>query len=82
LPIAAGLSHPRFRVEVTLGDKEPSQVLRIGVPTDDGNVCGAVGTGDSGPAFLLPAPPWNELIQSGERYAPIPDDPFAPMPAP
>ena len=57
LPIAAGLTHPRFRVEVSLGDKEPNQVLRIGVPTDDGNVCGAVGTGDSGPAFFLPAPP-------------------------
>ena len=78
LPIAAGLNHPRLRVEVWLGGKEPNHVLRIGVPTDDGNVCGAVGEGDSGPAFLLPAPPWNELIQSGERYAPIPDNPFAP----
>ena len=81
LPIAAGLTHPRFSVEVSLGGKEPNQVLRIGVPTDVGNVCGAVGKGDSGPVFLLPAPPWNELIQSGERYAPIPDDPFAPAPA-
>jgi hypothetical protein len=81
LPIVAGLSHPRFRVEVSFGDKDPDQVLRIGAPTDDGNVCGAVGTGESGPAFLLPAPPWNELIQSGERYDPIPDDPFAPAPA-
>ncbi len=80
LPIAAGLRYPRFRIEVSLGGKEPDQVLRIGVPTDDGNVCGAIGDGGSGPAFLLPAPPWNELIQSGERYAPLPDDPFAPAP--
>ena len=80
LPIATGLLHPRFRVEVSLAGKEPTQVLRIGVPTDEGNVCAATGTGDSGPAFLLPAPPWNELIRSGERYDPIPDDPFTPSP--
>ena len=80
LPIAAGLAHPRFRVEIALGSKEPHQILRIGVPADEGNVCATVGTGDAGPAFLLHAPPWNELIRSGERYDPIPDNPFAPAP--
>jgi Domain of unknown function (DUF4340) len=80
LPIAAGLTHPRFRVEIALGSQEPHQVLRIGVPTDDGNVCATVAAGDSGPTFLLHAPPWNELIRSGERYDPIPDNPFAPAP--
>ncbi len=79
LPIAAGLTHPRFRVEIALGSQEPHQILRIGVPTDDGNVCATIGAGDTGPAFLLHAPPWNELIRSGERYDPIPDNPFAPV---
>jgi Domain of unknown function (DUF4340) len=80
LPYAVGLLLPRLRVEVSLGDKGPNHLLRIGVQTDDGNVCGAVGSGESGPVFLLPAAPWNELIQSGDRYAPIPDNPFAPAP--
>ena len=52
--------------------------IGIGSTTADGQVCAATGTAGSGPGFFLPAPPWNELIQSGERYAPIPDNPFAP----
>jgi hypothetical protein len=80
LPIVARLSHPRFRVEITLGSQEPHQILRIGVLVDEKNVCATIGADDSGPAFLLHAPPWNELIRSGERYDPIPDNPFAPLP--
>jgi hypothetical protein len=78
IPADTGLSHPRLKVEVTLGAKDPIQVLRIGNNADDGNVCAATGTGPSGPAFLLPGPPWNELIRSGERLPPLPDDVFAP----
>ncbi len=80
LPIAARLSHPRFRVEIGLGSKDPHQILRIGVAADNTNVCATVGADDAGPVFLLHAPPWIELIRSGDRYEPIPDNPFAPIP--
>ena len=79
-PAASGLPWPRLVVEVTLAPVGPNLVLRIGSPTSDGQVCAATGTGDAGPGFFLPAPPWNDLIHSGERFAPIPDDPFAPAP--
>ena len=78
IPADTGLAHPRLKVELTLGPKDPTQVLRIGNNADDGNVCAATGTGSSGPAFFLPGPPWNELIRSGEKFPPLPDDVFAP----
>jgi hypothetical protein len=78
IPADTGLSRPRLTVEVTLGAKDPVQVLRIGDNAGDGTVCAATGIGSSGPAFLLPGPPWNELIRSGERPPDLPDDVFAP----
>jgi hypothetical protein len=78
IPPDTGLARPRLTVEVTLGAKDPKQVVRIGSNSDDGNVCAATGTGSSGAVFFLPAPPWNELIRSGERFPPLPDDVFAP----
>ncbi len=81
IPVDTGLAHPRLKVELTLGPKDPIQVLRIGNNSDDGNVCAATGTGSSGPAFFLPGPPWNELIRSGEKLPPLPDDVFAPPPS-
>jgi hypothetical protein len=78
IPVDTGLSLPRLTVEVSLGAKDPIQILRIGSNADAGNVCAATGTGASGPAFLLPAPSWNELIRSGERLLPLPDNVFAP----
>jgi hypothetical protein len=77
IPPQTGLAHPRLKVEVTLGAKGPTHVLRIGSSTDDGNVCAATGTGSSGAAFFLPGPPWNDLIRSGERLDPLPDNVFA-----
>lgn len=78
IPIDTGLTRPRLTVELTLGAKDPVQVLRIGDNTSEGNVCAATGTGPTGPAFLLPGPPWNELIRSGERLPTLPEDVFAP----
>jgi hypothetical protein len=82
LPAASGLPWPRLQVELTLAPAgpDPSYVLRVGSTTSDGQVCAAVGTADSGPGFLLPAPPWNDLIRSGEAFPPIPDIPFGPAP--
>jgi hypothetical protein len=80
LPAASGLPWPRLVVEVTLAPSGPTFVLRIGSTMDNGQVCAAAGTADSGPGFFLPATPWNELILSGELFAPIPDNPFAPAP--
>ena len=53
---------------------------RIGDPASDGLVFAAEGSGRSGPVFLLPAMSWNALIQSGERFEPLPDNVFAPAP--
>jgi hypothetical protein len=78
IPADTGLLRPRLKVEVTLGAKDPVQILRIGDNAGDGLVCAATNTGLSGPAFLLPGPSWNELIRAGERFAPLPDDVFAP----
>ena len=79
IPSDTGLLRPRLTVEVTRGDQVPLAVLRIGANAGDATVCAAVGTGNLGPAFLLPAPPWNELIRSGERLPTLPDDVFAPL---
>jgi hypothetical protein len=79
-PSASGLRWPRLTVEVQLGPKGPNHFLRIGYTVENGQVCAAIGTADDGPGFFLPAPPWNELIASGEHFPPIPDDPFAPAP--
>jgi hypothetical protein len=78
IPVETGLLHPRLKVEVSLGAKDPIRILRIGQNADGGNVCAATGGGSSGPAFLLPGPSWNELIRSAERLVPLPDDVFAP----
>lgn len=74
-----GLYRPRLTVEVMLSSAEPTRVLRIGDPTGDGHVFAAEGTSSSGPVFLLPAAAWDALIQSGERYNPLPANVFAPV---
>jgi hypothetical protein len=79
-PAASGLPWPRLVVEIQLGPSGPSQILRIGNTVENGQVCAAIGTAGAGPGFFLPAPPWNELIASGEHFPPIPEDPFAPVP--
>ncbi len=78
IPSQTGLAYPRLKVEVTLGAKDPVQVLRIGYNASEGDVCAAPGTGSSGPVFFLPGAPWNDLIRSAERLHPLPDDVFAP----
>ena len=80
IPSDTGLLHPRMKAEVILGPKDPKQVLRIGIDAGGGNVCAATGEGSKGAAFLLPAPPWNELIRAGEKLPTLPDDVFAPAP--
>jgi hypothetical protein len=79
-PAASGLPWPRLIIEVALASGSPNVVLRIGSPTSDGQICAATGTGDAGLGFFLPAPPWDALIHSGERFPPIPENPFAPAP--
>ncbi len=79
LPADTGLLRPRLTVEVVVGgEPDAKRVLRIGDNAGDGTVCAALGTGPTAPAFLLPGPPWNELIRSGERLPDLPDDLFAP----
>ena len=75
-----GLTRPRLTIEVKLGPDEEPRVLRIGDPTVDGQVLAAEGSARSGPVFLLPAPSWNALIESGERFEPLPENVFAPAP--
>lgn len=77
-PPETGLAQPRLTIEVTLGPKDAPRILRIGAAAEGAHVCAAVGTGSSGPVFLLPGPPWNELIRTGERFPDLPDDVFAP----
>jgi Domain of unknown function (DUF4340) len=73
-----GLARPRLVVEVELGGGEPPRVIRLGWPTQDGLIFAAAGTGSSGPVFVLPGPAWEALIQSGQRYDPLPANVFAP----
>jgi hypothetical protein len=73
-----GLTRPRLVVQVELGAGAEPKVLRIGWSTESGLVFAATGTADSGPVFFLPAMAWDALIQSGERFPPLPDDVFAP----
>jgi Domain of unknown function (DUF4340) len=75
-----GLHRPRLTAEVMLSAAEPTRVLRIGYPTNDGHVFAAEGTSGAGPVFLLPGAAWDALIQSGERFAPLPANVFAPAP--
>jgi hypothetical protein len=74
-----GLYRPRLTVEVMLSSAEPTRVIRIGDPTGDGHVFAAEGTSSSGPVFLLPAAAWDALIQSGEKFSPLPANVFAPV---
>jgi hypothetical protein len=79
IPPFTGLTRPRLVVEVALGRDSPSRVLRIGDSTSNGGlVFAAEGSQRSGPVFVLPAVSWNALIQSGERFEPLPQDVFAP----
>jgi Domain of unknown function (DUF4340) len=74
-----GLYRPRLTVEVMLSSVEPPRVVKIGDPTGDGHVFAAVGTSNSGPVFLLQAGAWDALIQSGEKFSPLPANVFAPV---
>jgi len=76
IPPLTGLTRPRLVVEVSLGTETPARVLRIGDATSDGLVFAAEGSGRSGAVFLLPGISWNALIQSGERFEPLPDNVF------
>ncbi len=73
-----GLIHPRLTTTVKLGANEPDHIVRIGHPAAPGLLYAAVGTARRGPVLLFPAGPWEALIQSGQRLAPLPDDVFAP----
>lgn len=76
MPPRTLLQNPRLKVEIVLGPKDPMQVLRVGAHAGESEVCAAVGDGPTGPCFFLPGPPWNDLIRSGERLPPLPDNVF------
>ena len=57
IPSQTGLSHPRLTVEVTLGEKDPVRVLRIGDNADEGDVCAARAPGRPGRPSSSRAPP-------------------------
>ena len=76
IPPYTGLHRARLTIEAVLSAVEPTRVLRIGYPTNEGHVFAAEGTSGSGPVFLLPAPAWDALIQSGERFNPLPANVF------
>jgi hypothetical protein len=78
IPPYTGLHNPRLTVEVVLSAVEPTRILRIGYATNEGHVFAAEGTSGAGPVFLLPAGAWDALIQSGERFNPLPANVFAP----
>jgi hypothetical protein len=78
IPAFTGLLRPRLTATVKLDETEPVHVLRIGHPASQGLIYAAEGTSSAGPVFLLPAPAWDSLIQSGERFEPFPKDVFAP----
>jgi Domain of unknown function (DUF4340) len=80
IPPYTGLHRPRLTVEIMSSAVEPTHVLRIGYPTNEGHVFAAEGTSASGPVFLLPAEAWNALIESGEKLDPLPANVFAPAP--
>ncbi len=48
IPPFTGLHRPRLTVEVMLSAVEPTRVLRIGYPTNEGHVFAAEGTSGSG----------------------------------
>lgn len=77
IPIATGLSRPRLRVEVVLGDGKETKRLRIGDSFGDA-VFATTSEGGSGPVFILPGAAWNDLIRSGQKLHPLPADVFAP----
>jgi hypothetical protein len=79
-PALSGVRWPRLTVEIQLSPNGPNPILRIGNRAGAAQVCAALGTADEGPGFFLPAPPWDDLIASGEHFPPIPDNPFAPAP--
>lgn len=78
IPASTGLLRPRLLVEIDLGPKEPNRVLRIGYSNANSTVFAATGTSDSGAVFFLPAAAWDALIASGQRFAPFPENVFAP----
>ncbi len=80
IPIVTGLTRPRLVVEVVFADNQPSRFLRIGSWSANNLVFAAEGTAGSGPVFLLPSVAWDHLIQSGERFDPLPEPLFAPAP--
>jgi hypothetical protein len=78
IPAFTGLLNPRLTATIKLDENEAIRVLRIGHPASPGVTFAAEGTSSSGPVFLVPAPAWDSLIQSGERFAPFPTNVFAP----
>jgi hypothetical protein len=78
IPAHTGLHRPRLVIDVDLGKDEPARKLRIGNTANGAVVFATGGTGDSGPVFVLPATSWDNLIKSGERYPPFPENVFAP----
>ncbi|MGO9600952.1 MAG: DUF4340 domain-containing protein [Isosphaeraceae bacterium] len=77
-PAATGLSSPRLCIELHEAAGKPPLVLRLGVSQGDA-LYAAAGKSTGGAVFLLlPAAPWNALVESFAPVQELPADVFAP----
>jgi hypothetical protein len=77
-PAATGLSSPRLCIELQEAAGKPPHVLRLGASQDDA-LYAATGKSTEGAVFLLlPAAPWNALVESFAPVQELPADVFAP----
>jgi hypothetical protein len=78
IPAATGLSSPRLSIELSEAADKPSHVLRLGVSQGDA-LYAATGQSAAGAVFfLLPAAPWNALVESFRPVPELPANVFAP----
>jgi hypothetical protein len=78
IPAATGLSSPRLCIELSEAAGKPPQILRLGASQGDA-LYAATGRSTTGAVFfLLPATPWNALVESFNPVQELPANVFAP----
>jgi hypothetical protein len=77
-PSSAGLTKPRFRIEVQLSGGLDTRVLRIGEFGPEQACYATAETGDSGSVALLPASAWAIWINQPSNVDGLPANVFAP----
>jgi hypothetical protein len=78
IPAATGLSSPRLCIELSEAAGKPPHVLRLGTSQGDA-LYAATGRSTTGAVFfLLPAAPWNALVESFSPVQELPAAVFAP----